>query len=48
MAEEQQTVTPNPNPPAGSGLTTLKPHAGDDKALSLTKINAILFVAGGP
>jgi len=47
MAEPEQTA-PNPTPPPGSGLTTLAPRQGDSMPKSLIKINAILFVAGGP
>lgn len=38
----------SPAPPTGSGLTTLKPQQGDTLTRSLAKINAILFVSGGP
>ena len=38
----------SPAPPAGSGLTTLQPKQGDTLQLSLKKINAILYVSGGP
>jgi len=42
------TMKGSPAPPAGSGLTTLAPRQGDTLQRSLRKINAILYVAGGP
>jgi len=38
----------SPAPPAGSGLVTLKPTQGDTLQRTLKKINAILYVSGGP
>lgn len=38
----------SPAPPAGSGLTELAPRQGDTLQLTLKKIAAILYVAGGP
>jgi len=42
------SIKANPAPPAGSGLTTLAPKQGDTLQMSLRKINAILYVTGGP
>jgi hypothetical protein len=42
------TMKGSPAPPVGSGLSTLKPMQGDTLQVSLKKIDAILYVAGGP